>query len=66
MIIFDKIEEVSRNYYNVSISVVHNLEDKPIKKEYKDIKATTEEELKREIERDVLGIWWFKICKNDK
>ena len=49
MIIFDKIEEISRNYYNVSISVVHKLEDTPIKKEYKDIKATTEEELKRTI-----------------
>ncbi len=49
MIVFDKIEEVSRNYYNVSISVVHNLEDTPLKKEYKDIKATTEEELKRTI-----------------
>ena len=49
MIIFDKIEEISRNYYNVSISVVHKLGDTPIKKEYKDIKATTEEELKRTI-----------------
>ena len=49
MIIFDKIEEVSRNYYNVSISIIYSLMDTPIKKEYKDIKATTDEELKRTI-----------------
>lgn len=49
MIIFDKIEEVSRNYYNVSISIIYSLMDTPIKKEYKGIKATTDEELKRNI-----------------
>lgn len=47
MIIFDKIEEISRNYFNVQISIVHKLEDTPLKKEYKNIKAVTDEEVKR-------------------
>ena len=47
MIIFNKIEEVSRNYFNVQISVIHSLEDTPLEREYKNIKAMTDEEAKR-------------------